>query len=192
MKCSNCLLCQSLQCVTVMCCSWTTPQCLPCCNWSSYRRDDHCSHRHSAAACVHNTQPQQQSSWVPFTSTIILTIWIIKAVSHYLALTSCVCSPRTTWHAVWSVSICILSGYETSKEKSAVCCLLCVSKWHWNRFLSFCCVQAAQSVEGKHQLSRRWSGSRVRGRKRGYRWRQDELRSNTLSNLKQGYIWLGP
>lgn len=136
--CSNCLLCQSctiLQCVTVMCCSWTTLQCVPCCDWSSYRRDALCSHRHSAAARVHNTQPQQQSSWVPYTSTNLLMTWIIKALSHYLALILCDSPPRTTWHAVWFVSICItVYMYETRNEKSTVCndidSQLCVKTWH--------------------------------------------------------------
>lgn len=102
-----CQRCTILQCVTVMCCSGTTLQYVPCCDRSSDRRDAHCSHPHSAAAHLHYPQPQQQPSWVPYTSTNVLMTWIIKLFSPYVALMLCVSFPRTTRHAVWFVSICI-------------------------------------------------------------------------------------
>lgn len=61
-ECSGCQRCTVLQCVTVMCCSGTTLQHVPCCDWCSHRWDALRSHRHGAAAPVHNPQPQQQSS----------------------------------------------------------------------------------------------------------------------------------
>lgn len=74
-----------MQCVTVVSCSGTTPEHVPCCDWSSYRWDALCSHSHSAAADVHNPQPQQQSQWVLYKSINILQIQsvVIKQRQHF-------------------------------------------------------------------------------------------------------------
>ncbi len=134
-RCSTlfCHICTILQCVTVVCCSRTTLQRVPRCGRSCYRRDALCSHRHGAATCVHNPQPQQQSSWVWHTGTNILLTRTTKPLSNYVELMFRVSLFRTTWHAVWFVSICVTV---TNNEKnlqlvlSDVCNPFCVQTHH--------------------------------------------------------------
>lgn len=88
----------------------------------------------------------------------------------------CVCSTRAAWHAVWFVSICV---FPPIGRYSVVWCSL----WSYTPNnpcdLSYCCIQAAQPVEGKHQLPRGWDCGRIRGTNRGHWRRQDNPGSNT-------------
>lgn len=56
-------------------------------------------------------------------------------------------------------------------------------------FVSFCFGQTTQPVTGKHQLSRGWSGGRVRGRRRGPCWiNQSRQESPVIISINQSYL----
>lgn len=95
-----------------------------------------------------------------------------------LALILCVSSTRATWYAVWFVSICVAPA--TIRIYSLYWCSWC-SLWSYTPrklFSPFCCIQAAQPVKGKHQLSRGWDCRCIRGTYRGQWRRQDNPSPN--------------
>lgn len=162
---------------------------LPCLSWSSLQHVPVCV----AAEPRHNVYPAVVGAAIGgmlFAAivTVLLLVFIIRnrhnnprkseqastAFINGLVLIVCLFLLRATWYAVWFVSICVAPA--TKIMYTLHCCSLC-SYTSRKPFFFVCCIQAAQSVKGKHQLPRGWDWRCIRGTNWG-QWRRQDDRSS--------------